>query len=177
MPSFLTSSGLSKSEIAFPITIVYSVTALLSIAGGWLSSYFIKLGRSVNFSRKMTMIICVCLALPVVTISFSKNVWLSVMIIAVAAAAQTIWKGVLLTSVTDQFPRKVVSSVTGIGGLGGAIGGMLAAKAVGILLDHYKTESSIQNGYDLIFILCGFAYVVAIVAFHGLSPDLRKVEV
>ena len=177
LPSFLTNNGFSKSEIAVPITIVYAVTAVLSVAGGWLSSYFIRLDRTVNFSRKMTMFICVCLALPVVLITFCKNVWLSVMIISLAAAAQTVWKGVLLTSVTDQFPKKTVSSVTGIGGLGGAIGGMLAAKAVGALLDHYKFEGRIQHGYDLIFILCGAAYVVAFAAFHSLSPKMEKVNV
>jgi ACS family hexuronate transporter-like MFS transporter len=95
------------------------------------------------------------------------------MIIAVAAAAQTIWKGVLLT---NQFPKKAVSSVSGIGGLGGAVGGMLAAQAVGILLDAYKANNNIQAGYNFIFVLCGLAYLIAIGFFHGLSPELKKVE-
>jgi MFS transporter, ACS family, hexuronate transporter len=177
LPSFLTSNGMDKSEIAFPLTIVYAVTAVLSIAGGWLSSYFIKKGWTVNNSRKITMLICVCMALPVMLIRFSNNIWLSVMIIAVAAAAQTIWKGVLLTAVADQFPKKAVSSVAGIGGLGGAVGGMLAAKAVGILLDYYKADNNIQAGYNFIFIVCGLAYIVAIGLFHMLSPQLKKVEI
>jgi MFS transporter, ACS family, hexuronate transporter len=177
LPSFLTNNGMSKSEIAFPLTVVYAVTAVLSIAGGWLSSYFIKKGWTINNSRKITMLICVCMALPVTLIRFSNNVWLSVMIIAVAAAAQTIWKGVLLTTVADQFPQKAVSSVAGIGGLGGAVGGMLTAQAVGIVLDNYKEDNNIQAGYNLIFILCGLAYVVAITLFHILSPHLKKVEV
>ena len=177
LPSFLTNNGMSKTEIAFPLTVVYAVTAVLSIAGGWLSSYFIKNGWTINKSRKVTMLICVCMALPVILIRFSSNIWLSVMIIAVAAAAQTIWKGVLLTTIADQFPKKAVSSVSGIGGLGGAIGGMLAAQAVGILLDAYKTDNNIQAGYNLIFILCGLAYVVAIALFHGLSPKLAKVKI
>ena len=177
LPSFLTSKGMPKSELVFPLTVVYAVTATLSIAGGWLSSYFIKIGRSVNWSRKSTMLICVCLALPVVLIRFSNDIWLSVMIIAVAAAAQTIWKGVLLTTVADQFPKKAVSSVTGIGGLGGAIGGMLAAQGVGLLLDSYKHDNNINGGYNLIFILCGLSYVVAISVFHSLSPKLKTVEI
>ena len=131
LPSFLTSKGMPKTELIFPLTIVYAVTAVLSIAGGWLSSYFIRRGWTVNLSRKITMLVCVVLALPVVLIRFSDDIWASVMIIAVAAAAQTVWKGVLLTTVADQFPKKAVSSVTGIGGLGGAIGGMLAAQGVG----------------------------------------------
>ena len=90
------------------------------------------------------MLICVGLALPVMLIRFSGNVWLSVMIIAVAAAAQTIWKGVLLTTVADQFPKNVVSSVTGIGGLGGALGGMLTAHVVGLALGAYKAENNLQ---------------------------------
>lgn len=177
LPSFLTSNGMSKTEIAFPLTVVYSVTAVLSIAGGWLSSFFIRRGWTVNKSRKTTMLICVCMALPVMLIRFSNDVWLSVMIIAVAAAAQTVWKGVLLTTVPDQFPVKAVSSVSGIGGLGGAVGGMLAAQGVGILLDAYKADNNIQAGYNLIFVLCGLMYVIAVTVFHVLSRQLKKVEV
>ena len=177
LPSYLTSNGMSKTEIAFPLTVVYAVTAMLSIAGGWVSSYFIKRGWSINRSRKTTMLVALCMALPVMLIRFSDNVWISVMIIAVAAAAQTIWKGILLTTITDQVPRKAVSSVSGIGGLGGAVGGMLAAEGVGILLDAYKTGNNIQGGYNLIFVLCGLAYIIAIILFHILSPQLKKVKV
>jgi len=177
LPSYLTSNGMSKTEITFPLIIVYAVTALLSIAGGWMSSYFLKLGWSINRSRKITMLAAVCMALPVTLTGFSNNVWLSVFIIAIAASAQTIWKGILLTTITDQFPRKTVSSVSGIGGLGGAVGGMLAAEGVGILLDKYKAGGNIQSGYNLIFILCGLVYVIAILCFHILSPRLKKVAV
>jgi MFS transporter, ACS family, hexuronate transporter len=177
LPSFLTNNGMPKTEIAFPLTVVYAVAAILSIAGGWLSSFFIKRGHTINRSRKTTMMICVCMALPVMLIRFSNGIWLSVLIIAVAAAAQTIWKGVLLTTVTDQFHKKAVSSVTGIGGLGGAVGGMLAAEAVGRLLDAYKADNNIQEGYNLIFIFCGLAYILAIVIFHRLSPQLKEVKI
>lgn len=177
LPSYLTSNGMTRQEIAYPLTVVYAAAAVLSIAGGWLSSFFIKKGWTVNASRKVPMLICVFLALPVVLIRFSHDVWLSVGIIAVAAAAQTIWKGVLLTTAADQFPRKTVSSVVGIGGMGGAIGGMLAAKLVGILLDAYKADGHLTAGYNLIFICCGLAYVVAISLFHLLSPKLEQVKI
>jgi MFS transporter, ACS family, hexuronate transporter len=176
LPSYLTSKGLSKTEIAFPITIVYAVTALLSISGGWLSSYFIKRGWTVNRSRKTTMFMCVALVLPVTLIRFSDNIWLSVFIIAFAAGSQTVWKGVLLTTVTDQFPKTVVGSVSGIGGLGGAVGGMLAAQGVGILLEAYKTANNLNGGYNLIFICCGTAFLTATLLFHFLSPKLERVK-
>lgn len=176
LPSYLTSKGLSKTEIAFPITIVYAVTALLSISGGWLSSHFIKRGWTVNSSRKTTMFMCVALVLPVMLIRFSENIWLSVFIIAFAAGSQTVWKGVLLTTVTDQFPKTVVSSVSGIGGLGGAVGGMLAAQGVGVLLDSYKSAGNLQGGYNLIFICCGTAFLTATLLFHFLSPKLERVK-
>jgi ACS family hexuronate transporter-like MFS transporter len=176
LPSYLTSSGLSKTEIAFPITIVYLITAALSISGGWLSSYFIKQGWTVNNSRKTTMFICVALVLPVVAIQFINDVWVSVFIIAFAAGGHTVWKGVLLTTVSDQFPKSVVGSVSGIGGMGGAVGGMIAAKGVGILLDAYKNDNNLQGGYNLIFICCGVAFLTATVLFHLLSPRLEKVK-
>jgi ACS family hexuronate transporter-like MFS transporter len=176
LPSYLTSNGLSKTEIAFPITIVYAITAVLSISGGWLSSYFIKRGWTVNSSRKTTMFICVALVLPVMLIQFSQDIWVSVYIVAFAAGSQTVWKGVLLTTVSDQFPKSVVGSVSGIGGLGGAVGGMLAAKGVGILLNGYKAADNLQGGYNLIFICCGTLFLTATVLFHVLSPRLEKVD-
>jgi ACS family hexuronate transporter-like MFS transporter len=175
MPSYLASNGMSKTEIAFPITIVYAITAVLTISGGWLSSYLIKKGMTVNSSRKTTMFICVALVLPVVLIQFSHDIWVSVYIIAFAAGAHTVWKGVLLTAVSDQFPKEVVGSVSGIGGFGGAVGGMLAAKGVGILLDDYKAVDNLQGGYNLIFICCGALFLAATVLFHLLSPRLEKV--
>lgn len=176
LPSYLTSNGLSKTEIAFPITIVYAITAILSISGGWLSSYFIKRGWTVNSSRKTTMFICVALVLPVMLIQFSQDIWVSVYIVAFAAGSQTVWKGVLLTTVSDQFPKSVVGSVSGIGGLGGAVGGMLAAKGVGILLNEFKAVDNLQGGYNLIFICCGTLFLTATVLFHILSPRLEKVK-
>jgi ACS family hexuronate transporter-like MFS transporter len=176
LPSYLTSNGLSKTQIAFPITIVYAITAVLSISGGWLSSYFIKRGWTVNSSRKTTMFICVALVLPVVLIQFSHDIWLSVYIIAFAAGAQTVWKGVLLTTVSDQFPKEVVGSVSGIGGFGGAVGGMLAAQGVGILLTGYKAANNLQGGYNMIFICCGALFLTATVLFHLLSPKLEKIK-
>jgi len=175
MPSYLTSNGMSKTEIALPITIVYAITALLSISGGWLSSYLIKKGFTINGSRKTTMFICVALVLPVVLIQYSQDIWVSVYIVAFAAGAHTVWKGVLLTTVSDQFPKAVVGSISGIGGLGGAAGGMLAAKGVGILLDGYKAANNLQGGYNWIFICCGAAFFTATVLFHLLSPKLEKV--
>jgi ACS family hexuronate transporter-like MFS transporter len=177
LPSYLTSNGMTTGQLAVPLTVVYAVSAVLSIAGGWLSSYFMSIGWSMNKSRKGTMLICVMMALPVMLIRYSNDVWLSILIIAVAAAAQTIWKGVLLTTVADQFPKRVVSSVSGIGGLGGAVGGMLAAKGVGMLLTTYKAAGDISTGYNLIFVMCGLAYIAAITLFHFLSPKLNPVTV
>jgi ACS family hexuronate transporter-like MFS transporter len=177
LPSYLTSNGMPKDNIALPVSLVYAITAILSIAGGWLSSYLIRMKWSVNRSRKSVMLLCVFLAMSVLFIRYTGNIWIAVMIIALAAAAQTIWKGVLLTTVADQFPKRAVSTVAGIGGLGGATGGMLAAWGVGALLERYKLEGHLQNGYNLVFLFCGLSYLIAISCFHFLSPGLKKVEV
>lgn len=177
LPAYLTSQGMTKAEIIAPLTVVYAVTATLSVAGGWLSSLFLRWGWTLNRSRKTTLGLCVLLAFQVVLIRFSTSVWMSVGIIALAAAAHTVWKSILLTSVADQFPRRVVSSVAGIGGFCGAVGGMLVAKGVGILLDHYKAAGQLDAGYNLLFACCGCAYVLGLLGFHLLSPRLRQVPV
>ncbi|GAB2606268.1 MFS transporter [Spirosoma areae] len=176
LPSYLTSHGMSMTEIALPIMLVYSITAALSVVGGMLGAYFLRIGWSVAKGRNATLLICMLFALPIMLIRYSDNSWLSVVIIALAASAQTVWMGTLLTKVTDQFPRQAVSSVIGIGGMAGALGGILFAKAVGSLLDVYKSNHNLEGGYNLLFVVCGLAYIVSFLIIQLLSPNPKKPE-
>jgi ACS family hexuronate transporter-like MFS transporter len=69
------------------------------------------------------------------------------------------------------FPKKVVASVTGIGGMAGAVGGILIARAAGLLLKHYKALDKIEVGYGILFVVCGLAYIVAWLIMHLLVPS------
>ncbi|MEY4383043.1 MAG: hypothetical protein RI995_585, partial [Bacteroidota bacterium] len=68
------------------------------------------------------------------------------------------------------------SSVIGIGGMAGSGGGIVFPMIVGALLDHYKVLGNINDGYNIIFLLCGSAYVLAWVIIYTLVPKLEEAK-
>jgi len=91
-------------------------------------------------------------------------------LVALAAAAHQGWSANLFTLASDMFPRRAVGSVVGIGGMAGAIGGMLIALVVGEILQR-------TGSYVPIFIIAGFAYLVALTVIHLLAPKIQPADV
>ena len=146
-----------------------------SIGGGWLSSTFIKHGLSINKARKLAMSICALAVLPIMLASKISNMWLAVGLVGLAAAAHQGWSANIFTTVSDMFPKKAVASVTGIGGMAGAVGGILIAAAAGLLFKHYQALEKIEVGYGIMFVVCGLAYLAAWIIMHLLVPKFRKI--
>jgi ACS family hexuronate transporter-like MFS transporter len=68
------------------------------------------------------------------------------------------------------FPAQAVGSVTGIGGMAGAIGGMLIAKVVGYALQW-------TGSYMVPFLMAGSAYLLAVGAIHLLAPRMEPAKI
>ncbi|HCB76783.1 MAG TPA: MFS transporter, partial [Sphingomonas bacterium] len=127
--------GLDLKSFGPPLIAVYLMADVGSIGGGWLSSALIKRGMSVNAGRKMALLVCAILVLPIFFASSVSGLWSAVAIIGLAAAAHQGWSSNLYTMVSDTFPRSSVASVMGIGGAAGAVGGMLMSTYVGQVLE------------------------------------------
>jgi ACS family hexuronate transporter-like MFS transporter len=95
--------------------------------------------------------------------------------IAVACAAHQAWSANIFTTVSDMFPKRAVASVTGIGGMAGAVGGILIARAAGLLLQHYTELGKPEVGYAILFVICGTAYLAAWVVMYLLVPKYQQV--
>src|SRR2546421_1198979 len=135
VPGFLQSKhGLALTGIGIPIMVIYLISDVGSVAGGWLSSSLIKRGRSVNAARKVAMLICAVGVLPVVFAYRVDSTWSAVLLIGLAAACHQGFSANLYTLTSDMFPARAVGSVTGIGGMAGAIGGWLMAWVIGHVL-------------------------------------------
>ena len=149
-----------------------------SIFGGWLPLYFIRKGWPVYRSRKTSMLIYAFFVIPVVFAQWlgKMDMWFAVMIIGLAAAAHQAWSANIFTTVSDMFPKRTVGSVTGIGGMAGALGGILIARLAGGLFDHFKALGEIETGYYIMFIICGTAYSVAWLCMHFLVPKMQRVK-
>jgi ACS family hexuronate transporter-like MFS transporter len=114
---------------------------------------------------------------PVIFIQYTSDVWTAVLLISLAAAAHQAWSANIFTTVSDMFPKTAVSSVVGIGGMAGSVGGILFPLFIGIILDHFKALENINAGYNIIFIICGCAYVIAWLLMHVLAPKMEQIKV
>ncbi|MFT3996395.1 MAG: MFS transporter [Asticcacaulis sp.] len=171
LPDFLHKRhGLDLKTFGPPLVAIYLLSDIGSVGGGWLSSQFIKRGWSVNAARKVTMLICACLALPVGAAALADNLWVAVLIIGVATAAHQGFSANLYTLPSDVFPNGAVGSVVGIGGMFGAFGGMAMAKYAGFVLDKI-------GSYTPIFIYAATGYFLALLAVHLLMPKLEPAKI
>lgn len=169
LPSFLNKEhGLELATFYPALITIYLLADGGSIGGGWLSSRLIKNGRSPNFARKATMLMCALVVVPIISVQFVSNLWLAVLIIGIAAAAHQAWSANLMTLPSDIFPKAAVGSVVGFGGMSGAIGGMLMSQYNGYILDAF-------GSYQPIFIVAGCTYLVGFAIISLLSPRLAKV--
>jgi ACS family hexuronate transporter-like MFS transporter len=158
--------GLSLLELGPPVIVVYLVSDVGSVFGGWLSSRLITRGWSVNAARKTAMLVCASAVVPIVFASRVESMWTAVALISVAAAAHQGWSANVYTLASDMFPRQAVGSVIGFAGMAGAVGGMLIAKITGYIL---QTTGS----YLPIFVIAGITYLVTLAVVHALSPRLE----
>ena len=171
IPDFLNRNHkLDLKSIGLPLVVIYLVADVGSIGGGWLSSSLIKRGWTVNRSRKTAMFLCALAVVPIMAAARASNLWLAVALVSLAAAAHQGWSANLFTLVSDTFPRRAVGSVVGIGGMAGAVGGMVIALIVGEILQQ-------TGSYVPIFLMAGSAYLVALLLIHLLLPRLDPVKV
>ena len=161
--------GLDLKTFGPALIAVYLLADVGSIAGGWFSSRLIKRGWTVNRSRKTAMLVCALCVLPVSLAIYAENLIIAVGIIGLAAAAHQGWSANLFTLVSDIMPRRAVGSVVGIGGMAGAVGGMLMAKYAGYVLENV-------GSYTPIFLVIGSMYLVALAIIHLLLPRLEPVR-
>lgn len=170
VPDFLNKShGITLLTVGLPLVVIYLVADVGSIGGGWLSSHFIKKGWTVNKARKITMLICAISVVPIMFASVVSNVWAAVALVSLAAAAHQGWSANIFTLTSDMFPRRAVGSVVGIGGMAGAVGGMVIAKVVGYVLEW-------TGSYLIVFIIAGSMYLIALLIIHLLVPNIEPIN-
>jgi len=158
--------GLSLLDLGPPVIVVYLVSDIGSVFGGWLSSTLIKRGWTVNASRKTAMLVCASSVVPIVAASRVESMWSAVALISIAAAAHQGWSANVYTLASDMFPRQAVGSVIGFAGMSGAIGGMLIAKVTGYVLQS-------TGSYLPVFMIAGTTYLVTLAIVHLLAPRME----
>ncbi|MBK9934873.1 MAG: MFS transporter [Cytophagaceae bacterium] len=180
LPDFLQSEyKLTLTQIAIPVAVVYMISTIGSVGGGYLPMAFINRNMPAFKARKTSMLIFALFVLPVV---FSQeagkiNMWLAVLVIGIAAAAHQAWSANIFTTVSDMFPKNATASVTGIGGMMGGLGGIFLTWAVQKnMFVHYRELGQIETAYYIMFAICAAAYLLAWLVMHFLVPKMKKIE-
>jgi ACS family hexuronate transporter-like MFS transporter len=162
-------TGLDVKKFGLPLAFIYTMTTVGSIGGGWVSGYMIKRGMSPFKARKVAMLVFALLVIPIIFAqSPSVSTWGAVCLIALAASAHQAW--------SDAFPKKAVRSVTGIGGMAGAVMGAFISYIAGGILEHFKNLGHIETGYVVMFSIAGSSYLLAWIIMTVFAPKNKKVE-
>ncbi|HEX4486959.1 MAG TPA: MFS transporter [Terriglobales bacterium] len=171
IPKFLNEKhGLTLNKLGLPLVFIYLMADVGSIGGGWLSGAFLKHGWSENRARKTAMFVCALGTVPMIFASGVSGTWAAVGLLGLASAAHQGWSANIFTLVSDMFPQRAVASVVGIGGFGGAVGGMLIATFTGFLLQA-------TGSYRGVFLIAGSAYLIALLVIHLLAPRLEPAAI
>jgi ACS family hexuronate transporter-like MFS transporter len=167
IPDFLNRNhGLDLATLGPPLVTIFLAADAGSIAGGWLSSFLIARGWSVNGARKTTMLVCALAVTPIIFAARTTDLWTAVALISLAAAAHQGWSSNLYTLTSDMFPRQAVGSVVGLGGMAGAVAGIFVSAVVAQILE-------LTGSYVSIFAIGSVAYLCALAVIHALVPRLE----
>jgi ACS family hexuronate transporter-like MFS transporter len=151
-----------------PLVAVYLAADIGSIGGGWLSSFLIQRGWSLGKARKTAMLVCAVCVLAVAFVpQAAGNLWITVLLVSIAAASHQGWSANMFTLASDCFPRSAVASIIGLAGMAGAIGGMLAQPAIGRWLDFSK------QSYGPLFVIAGSMYLFTLLLIQLLLPRIE----
>lgn len=180
LPDFLQSQyHLTLTQIAVPVALVYMLSTIGSVGGGWLPLVMIRNGSPVFKARKMSMLVFALLVVPIIfaQIAGSYNMWLAVLLIGLAAAAHQAWSANIFTTVSDMFPKSATASVTGIGGMFGGLGGLLLVALVQKnMFVYYRSIGQIEVAYYIMFGICASAYLVAWMIMQVLVPKMKPLD-
>lgn len=172
LPSYFSSTfNLDLTKPSFELMIIYLATTAGSVGGGYFSSWLIKKGWPTLKARKAALLLFAILELSVIMVQFVTHIWVAVALLSLAMAVHQAWATNVFTMASDMFPKEAVASVVGIGGMAGAVGGILFPILVGHLLDSYKNAGHIETGYNILFTICGFTYLVALLIIHLLTKQ------
>jgi ACS family hexuronate transporter-like MFS transporter len=178
LPAYLNDQyGMAGTEVMLPLVVLYSMTMVGSIGGGYFPVYFIKKGYGPYDGRMKAMFLIALIPLVVLAAQPLGHIsyWIPVVLIGIGASAHQAWSANIFTTVSDMFPKKAIGSVVGIGGMAGGIGGVLITKIGGALFDYYKSLGHIETGYTIMFTFCAVAYLLAWMVMKFLVPQYKPI--
>ena len=188
MPSYLkTTYGLASTDIKFQLALgVLYLIVMISIAGGYLPTLFVDKKKMEPYSGRMLAMLIFAF-FPLVALAAQPlahvSMWWPVVLIGIAGAAHQAWSANLFSTIGDMFPKSMIATITGIGGMAGGIGSFLIQKSAGALFDYSDSEGLVlfgfegkEAGYMIMFSFCAVAYLIGWVIMKVLVPRHKPIQ-
>ena len=160
--------GFDVKRVGAYAWIPYAAAGVGCLAGGWFSSWLLKRGSSVNLSRKAALGASAAL-MPLIIFVTRAPTGLAIVLFSIAFFGQQSWSTLVMIVPTDLFDRRIVASVAGLVGFGGAMGGVVFNLAVGRILDS-------GLGYGTVFGIVGTFHVIAFAVILLTIPVIRPLS-
>ena len=152
--------------------IPYAASGIGSLIGGAFSSWLLHRGFSLNLSRKFALGASAVLMPWVFLVTMTDVRW-AIVLFSIAFFGQQSWSTLVMTLPADLFPRRLVGSVAGLVGFGGAMGGVASNFIFGNVLDAYKVAGELARGYEIVFAITSSLHILA---FLLILATVRRVE-
>jgi ACS family hexuronate transporter-like MFS transporter len=162
--------SLGPADRKYMLMLIYIIADVGAVAGGWLSGRFMKRGWTVNRARKTTLFLCSLMVVPVFYSAVTENKWIAAVLITLAASGHQAWSSNVFSLAGDMFPKRIVGSLTGLGGMISSIGSMALFFFTGKVLKF-------TGNYLPVFVLASVAYVLAVFLVHLLAPKLEPAKI
>jgi ACS family hexuronate transporter-like MFS transporter len=163
--------GVDIKNIGLSFLVIFVMADAGSILGGYTSGLLIRKGWTINKARKITLLVCAVIILPVAIVPVIANKWIAVFLIGLGAAGHQSWSINSYTLVPDVFPKKATASVIGMGKMIGVAASIVADIALGNVLDKAN-----NSGYLWAFIIAGFSYILILGFVHLLMPKMTPLD-
>jgi MFS transporter, ACS family, hexuronate transporter len=133
LPKYLYDArGFDIQHVSYFAWIPYAASGFGSFLGGYFSSWLLRRGHTLNFSRKLALGLSAAL-MPAVILVPHVPVGFALALFSIAFFGQQSWSGLIMTLPADIFPLSSVGSVAGLIGFGGAAGGAIFNLIAGAL--------------------------------------------
>ena len=168
LPGYFSSRfNLNLSHLGPPLIVIYCLSTVGSVCGGWLPRGYERLGMGLKPARLAAMLTCACLVVPIGFAGGLHSEWGAVALLSLGASAHQGWSANIFTTVPDMFPHEYVGTVVSFGQVAGALGGAIFAAAAGHILQF-------THSYVPLFLYSASAYLVALVVLRTLAPGLKR---
>jgi len=153
LPKYLYDArGFDVKQVGYYAWVPFAASGIGSLTGGWFSSWLIGRGRSVNFARKLALGLSAAMMPVIIFVTHVPVEW-AIVLFSIAFFGQQSWSTLVMIVPTDLFERRIVASVAGLVGFGGAMGGLAMNLIAGRLLD-------LGFGYQTVFSVVGTLHVI-----------------